>query len=59
MKSGEVVGFLGFNGVGKIIIFYMICGFLEFSGGSVYLNDVNLVKYFLYKCFNLGIGYLF
>ncbi|GAA9697835.1 LPS export ABC transporter ATP-binding protein [Helicobacter pylori] len=58
VKSGEVVGLLGPNGAGKTTTFYMICGLLEPSGGSVYLNDVNLAKYPLHKRSNLGIGYL-
>lgn len=39
VKSGEVVGLLGPNGAGKTTTFYMICGLLEPSGGSVYLNE--------------------
>ncbi len=58
VKSGEVVGLLGPNGAGKTTTFYMICGLLEPSGGSVYLNDVDLAKYPLHKRSNLGIGYL-
>ncbi|TPH89343.1 LPS export ABC transporter ATP-binding protein [Helicobacter pylori] len=58
VKSGEVVGLLGPNGAGKTTTFYMICGLLEPSGGSVYLNDMDLAKYPLHKRSNLGIGYL-
>lgn len=58
VKSGEVVGLLGPNGAGKTTTFYMICGLLEPSGGSVYLNDVDLAKYPLHKRSKLGIGYL-
>ncbi|ANH42448.1 ABC transporter [Helicobacter pylori] len=58
VKSGEVVGLLGPNGAGKTTTFYMICGLLEPSGGSVYLNDIDLAKYPLHKRSNLGIGYL-
>ncbi|MEJ8581977.1 LPS export ABC transporter ATP-binding protein [Helicobacter pylori] len=58
VKSGEVVGLLGPNGAGKTTTFYMICGLLEPSGGSVYLNNVDLAKYPLHKRSNLGIGYL-
>lgn len=35
VKSGEVVGLLGFNGVGKMILFYMIVGLVVFDVGDI------------------------
>lgn len=58
LPKQQFIGLLGPNGAGKTTTFYMICGLLEPSGGSVYLNDVDLAKYPLHKRSNLGIGYL-
>lgn len=58
VNSGEVVGLLGPNGAGKTTTFYMICGLLVPSGGSVLLNEQNITKLPLHKRSNLGIGYL-
>lgn len=58
ISSGEVVGLLGPNGAGKTTTFYMICGLLVPSGGSVLLNEQNITKLPLHKRSNLGIGYL-
>ncbi|WP_104695027.1 LPS export ABC transporter ATP-binding protein [Helicobacter salomonis] len=58
VESGQVVGLLGPNGAGKTTTFYMICGLLRPSGGSVALNDIDLSNYPLHKRSNLGIGYL-
>lgn len=58
IKSGEVVGLLGPNGAGKTTTFYMICGLLTPSHGSVLLDGVDLKNTPLHKRSNLGIGYL-
>ncbi|CCB79797.1 lipopolysaccharide ABC transporter, ATP-binding protein LptB [Helicobacter bizzozeronii CIII-1] len=58
VHSAQVVGLLGPNGAGKTTTFYMICGLLQPSGGSVYLNDIELSSYPLHKRSNMGIGYL-
>ncbi|MDR0595661.1 MAG: LPS export ABC transporter ATP-binding protein [Puniceicoccales bacterium] len=55
--SGEVVGLLGPNGAGKTTTFYMIIGLVEANGGTVFINDVNITHYPLYKRAKLGIGY--
>lgn len=33
VNKGEIVGFFGFNGVGKMIIFYMIIGIVKLDSG--------------------------
>lgn len=58
VKSGEVVGLLGPNGAGKTTTFYMICGLLRPSSGTVSLNDIDISNYPLHKRSNMGIGYL-
>lgn len=58
VSSGEVVGLLGPNGAGKTTTFYMICGLLVPSSGSVFLNDMDITTLPLHKRSNLGIGYL-
>ena len=39
VNSGEVVGLLGPNGAGKTTTFYMICGLIDVTAGSIYLNN--------------------
>lgn len=58
LKSGEVVGLLGPNGAGKTTTFYMICGLLRPTSGSVYLDELEISNFPLHKRSNLGIGYL-
>ena len=55
--SGEVVGLLGPNVAGNTTTFYMIIGLVEANGGTVFINDVNITHYPLYKRAKLGIGY--
>ena len=58
VKSGEVVGLLGPNGAGKTTTFYMICGLLSPSSGSVFLDGADVTKVPLHKRAHMGIGYL-
>ena len=58
VKSGEVVGLLGPNGAGKTTTFYMICGLISPSSGSVFLDGVDVTKVPLHKRAHMGIGYL-
>ena len=58
VNSGEVVGLLGPNGAGKTTTFYMICGLIPPSAGSVFLDDIDITKDPLHKRAIKGIGYL-
>jgi len=56
--SGEVVGLLGPNGAGKTTTFYMICGLIAPSSGTILLNDEDITDKPLHQRAKLGIGYL-
>lgn len=58
MKQGQIVGLLGPNGAGKTTTFYMVVGFVKPDEGEVYLNDLNITNYPMYKRAQMGIGYL-
>lgn len=58
VESGEIVGLLGPNGAGKTTTFYMICGLISPSSGSVLLDSKDITKTPLHKRARLGIGYL-
>jgi len=58
VNSGEVVGLLGPNGAGKTTTFYMICGLVEASSGSVFFDDEELSNMPLHQRAIKGIGYL-
>ncbi len=58
VTQGEIVGLLGPNGAGKTTTFYMTVGLIEPNEGQIYLNDLNITKYPVYKRAQNGIGYL-
>jgi len=58
VKEGEIVGLLGPNGAGKTTIFYMTVGLVRPYGGSIYLDDVEITDWPMYRRARLGIGYL-
>lgn len=58
VKQGEIVGLLGPNGAGKTTSFYMTTGLIKSNGGHIYLNDVDITDYPVYKRAQIGIGYL-
>lgn len=37
-KSGEIVGFIGYNGCGKSVLFKCICGFLQPDSGTICIS---------------------
>jgi lipopolysaccharide export system ATP-binding protein len=58
VKSGEVVGLLGPNGAGKTTTFYMICGLIAPTSGTILLDDKDITDKPLHSRAELGIGYL-
>lgn len=58
VRQGEIVGLLGPNGAGKTTTFYMTTGLVTPNDGKIFLNDVDITKYPVYKRAQSGIGYL-
>lgn len=58
VTQGEIVGLLGPNGAGKTTTFYMTVGLIEPNEGQIFLNDLNITKFPVYKRAQNGIGYL-
>lgn len=58
VTQGEIVGLLGPNGAGKTTTFYMTVGLVTPNDGQIFLNDLNITKYPVYKRAQNGIGYL-
>ena len=58
IAQGEVVGLLGPNGAGKTTTFYMIVGLVKPLEGQVFLDDVEITDWPIYKRAKASIGYL-
>ena len=58
VNQGEIVGLLGPNGAGKTTSFYMIVGLVKPNSGTIYLDDMNITNFPMYKRAQNGIGYL-
>lgn len=58
VRQGEIVGLLGPNGAGKTTTFYMTTGLVVPNEGRIFLNDLDITKYPVYKRAQAGIGYL-
>ena len=58
VRQGEIVGLLGPNGAGKTTTFYMTVGLITPNEGQIFLNDLNITKYPVYRRAQNGIGYL-
>lgn len=58
VKQGEIVGLLGPNGAGKTTTFYMTTGLVRPNEGKIFLNDLDITSYPVYKRAKIGIGYL-
>lgn len=58
LEQGEIVGLLGPNGAGKTTTFYMTVGLVIPNAGEIYLDDLKITKYPVYKRAQAGIGYL-
>lgn len=58
VRQGEIVGLLGPNGAGKTTSFYMTTGLIVPNAGHIYIDDVDVTDYPVYKRARNGIGYL-
>ena len=58
VKQGEIVGLLGPNGAGKTTSFYMTTGLIVPNAGHIFLNNMDITQYPVYKRARAGIGYL-
>lgn len=58
VNQGEIIGLLGPNGAGKTTTFYMMTGLIKPYEGQVFLDDMEITNYPMYKRAQLGIGYL-
>ena len=58
VNQGEIVGLLGPNGAGKTTSFYMIVGLVKPDSGTVFLDEIDITHYPMYRRAQLGIGYL-
>jgi lipopolysaccharide export system ATP-binding protein len=58
VKQGEIVGLLGPNGAGKTTTFYMTVGLVTPNEGKIFLDDMDITKFPVYRRAQNGIGYL-
>jgi len=58
LRQGEIVGLLGPNGAGKTTTFYMTTGLVIPNEGRVFLGDLDITNFPVYKRAQNGIGYL-
>jgi len=58
VKQGEIVGLLGPNGAGKTTTFYMTVGLVTPNNGRIFLNELDITDYPVYRRARKGIGYL-
>jgi lipopolysaccharide export system ATP-binding protein len=58
VNQGEIVGLLGPNGAGKTTSFYMIVGLVKPNSGAIFLDNLEITNYPMYKRAQQGIGYL-
>jgi len=58
MNGGQVIGLLGPNGAGKTTTFYMIVGFIRANGGKIFINNIDISDFPMYKRAKAGLSYL-
>lgn len=58
VKQGEIVGLLGPNGAGKTTSFYMTTGLIVPNEGRIFMDDLDITSFPVYKRAQNGIGYL-
>ncbi len=56
--NSEIVGLLGPNGSGKSTLFYIIAGLINPDKGDIFLDNLSIKEYPMYRRARLGIGYL-
>lgn len=44
VSKGETIGIIGANGVGKSVLFKLICGLEKANSGKIYVNNIELGK---------------
>ena len=58
IEKGQLYGLIGPNGAGKTTSFYMTVGLITPNEGRIFLDDLEITKYPVYKRAQTGIGYL-
>ncbi len=58
VTQGEIVGLLGPNGAGKTTTFYMTTGLVQPNEGRIFVDDLEITRYPVYRRAQHGIGYL-
>ena len=58
VRQGEIVGLLGPNGAGKTTTFYTTTGLITPNEGRIFLNDLDITSFPVYRRAQYGIGYL-
>ena len=58
VRQGEIVGLLGPNGAGKTTTFYMTVGLVTPNEGKIFLDDLEITQFPVYRRAQHGIGYL-
>ena len=58
VHQGEIVGLLGPNGAGKTTTFYMTVGLVTPNEGKIFLDDLEITQFPVYRRAQHGIGYL-
>ncbi|MDR2853915.1 MAG: LPS export ABC transporter ATP-binding protein [Prevotellaceae bacterium] len=58
VRQGEIVGLLGPNGAGKTTTFYITTGLVTANSGKIFLNEMDITKFPVYRRAQNGIGYL-
>ena len=58
LNRGEILTLIGPNGAGKTTTFYMTTGLITPNEGRIFLNDLDITSFPVYRRAQYGIGYL-